>query len=203
MLDQEAECDIILSTLTPEYIRDNAKRRSDRDIQYVALPTLFEGRFGQRECLQFANRIIAEIGTAKLNIHEKRLFRNFYLLYSGQPTSLQTLCFRMKRKIDWEELKNGVLFHNNNNIVAFLFKLHQNLYIPYGYAINIPEFALETFVFSTPSIATIVQEGFQEQLLQRNILLYGNGLNNGEFIVGIQARGLFELSIHSNDEWKE
>eukprot|EP01041_Mallomonas_annulata_P030314 gene30314-52429_t len=86
VLDDFADIDIVVSSLSPAYIQ-NLVIGSQRKVNYVILESMIDTELGKQECLDWANKII--IGNRNIPIIIQNLLRNFYLLYSGHPRSIE------------------------------------------------------------------------------------------------------------------
>jgi hypothetical protein len=95
ILNKIDNCDIVVSSLSPQYI-NKLLTGSQRNINYVILPPLLYSNLGKEECKYFYKKILqcAESKNIILNNvdeFKKNLIENAYLLCSGHPRTIEGL----------------------------------------------------------------------------------------------------------------
>ena len=90
ILDAKENCDLVVSSLSPQYI-DELLTGSQRRINYVPLKLLLNENLGKQECLNWANTLITFAGGENIVFDsiKKNALKNSYLLLSVHPRSLQ------------------------------------------------------------------------------------------------------------------
>ena len=193
LLDKKGECDMLVSALSPEYIR-KLLSGSQRPVSYVILEPLLDSRLGKDECLVWANRLIDEVGADKVDLYKQRLLRNTYLLFSGHPRALEFLCECLKEgRYDWSGVKDSLNEMGGTSLAELLYlliKLPYNFDAPVG---CLTESTVENYVFRTPCTAVTEDINFRELVEEGTVMIYKKGVGN-EFTIGLQSRYILELA---------
>lgn len=83
--------DVIVSALSPEYIRYLVTKSSQRRIKYVVLESLVNMRLGHEETVQWSKKLLSGKTTQEVDRYAMNLLASVDLLLSGHPRSLEYL----------------------------------------------------------------------------------------------------------------
>ena len=146
ILDKFKDVDVILSSLSPEYVR-KLVTDSQRPIDYLVLPPLLDAKLGMKECAKWAEKISKLAYTKKedVDMFKLNILRNTYLLYSGHPRSIQKMVVTMKsEETDWSEVVENLT--KKKSAISLIYILVETLNraatIEYDFTVN----DLENFV---------------------------------------------------------
>ena len=114
MMDCEGDCDLIVVANPPFHWLGS------RRTNWVALKPLLREKLGEKECSEWADGIIQELGTDNIDQSKQNLLRNVYMLYSGLPRALEQMVTAMQDPLyDWKDLRNALLA-NGTSVMKIL-----------------------------------------------------------------------------------
>ena len=121
ILDNEGDADVLVSSLSPQYMEDLV-RHSRRPIRHVVLNSLVDSKLVQSECIEWANKLIANRTVTKpLDDFSSRGVQSVYLLLSGHPRSLEMLVGKFKEENSkykyWPRLASIIETRNDTSVV--------------------------------------------------------------------------------------
>jgi hypothetical protein len=165
ILDSYGDIDVIVSSLSPNYIRALITQKSQRGIDYSILYPLIDFDYMKNESNSWIDHIIPNSKNIK-NKFILNLIKATYLMVSGDPRSLEYLAnevFRLRHpntSIFFHELEKKCCDNNNNNYCSILeylsgqtaLLLKEKNDLPESIEIDIlDEFALNSVPFSDDS----------------------------------------------------
>ena len=89
LLDTDGECDVVVSSLSPQYI-NNLLTGSQRSIKYIILPPLLNSDVGKAACEAWASKVIEKAGE-KLDDFVCNFLRASLLVASGHPRYIEKI----------------------------------------------------------------------------------------------------------------
>eukprot|EP01041_Mallomonas_annulata_P004430 gene4430-8829_t len=152
LLNGFLDLDVIVSSVSPSYIND-VTYRQNRPIDYVSLTSMIDTEFGMKECQEWADALIDEMGVNDTIPDEtKYLLRNVYLLYSGHPRSIEGMITAFKDPANSQKWTDLGKLCVTESIVRVLFQLVADLPLDPNCEIsNLNEQEIHKIIFSTHS----------------------------------------------------
>eukprot|EP00981_Chlorochromonas_danica_P007666 scaffold1843_cov160-Ochromonas_danica.AAC.1 len=125
ILDGEPAVDVLVSSLSPNYIATLVTARSQRPVEFVVLPPLIEEKLGRKETKRWATKVLEDMKKGKEMKQEvppflSRMVSSVYLFASGHPRSIEKLLESLDENL--EEWKN-VIKLPNQSILSKMYNL--------------------------------------------------------------------------------
>jgi hypothetical protein len=149
LLDNDGNTDVIMSSLSPNYVETLVTTNSQRNINYEILPPLINEGLGRNECQDWANETITKIYELNKNKewdeYKKNLLNNTYLLMSGHPRSIEHMVDMFHNK-NWDDFAS--LIHKNTTSLPQICEILCNTFSPGLSKYIYDSETLENYIFS-------------------------------------------------------
>ena len=182
VLDKYGHVDVLVSSLSPEYI-EKLFTGSKRSIEYVVISPLLDAKLGYNETKKWAEKLINSTNkTVKIDEFKENVLRNIYLLFSGHPRSLERMVEIMNSgRIDSKVIDN--LSKNKRTATSLLHLLVDEL-CEAAVQSNVGTVDLyERYVLKTPPLFEVGNVGFRDNLEEGRILIVEK--KNTKYVTGI------------------
>ena len=187
LLDEYESVDVLVSSLSPQYLKI-LLTRSNRLINYVTMSALLNSGLGQVECTEWARNMTQDVKGQKYKEFTFNILKSVYLLASGHPRSIVCMIDSFIDKKVWNNLSNMLKSKVQGSVILgevirACDEIAENQYAMGTYTI---QDTLEFVLKSTVPIAKQLQELSELGIVFATSADGGKcGMRLGQFLSGI------------------